>query len=60
MSGWDWVFSVAYVLAFMYVFLVKTTYTWLSDRNSPCAFAEGAMRRFNVQSRLERRNSLAH
>jgi hypothetical protein len=40
-SGWDWVFSVAYMLAFMYVFLVKTTCTWLADRNSPYAFAEG-------------------
>ena len=59
-SGWDWVFSVAYMLTFMYVFLVKTTYTWLADRNSPYALAEGAMRRFNVQSRLERRNSLTH
>jgi hypothetical protein len=63
-SGWDWVFSVAYMLAFMYVFLyvflVKTTYTWLADRNSPYAFAERAMRRFNVQSRPERRNSLTH
>jgi len=28
-SGWDWVSSVAYMLAFRYVFLVKTTYTWL-------------------------------
>jgi hypothetical protein len=29
------------MLAFMYVFLVKTTYTWLADRNSPYAFAGG-------------------
>jgi hypothetical protein len=47
-SGWDWVFSVAYMLAFMYVFLVKTTYTWLADRNSPYAFSAYLMWRFQL------------
>ena len=53
-SVWDWVFGVAYVLAFQYIFLVKMTYVWLADQNSPYAFADKEMRRFNVPEKLGR------
>ncbi len=53
-SVWDWVLAIAYMLAFQYVFLLKMTYTWLADRNSPYAFADEEMRRFNVPEKLAR------
>jgi hypothetical protein len=56
-SVWDWVFGVAYMVAFQYVFLVKMTYTWLADRNSVYAFADEEMRRFNVPEKLKRLNA---
>jgi hypothetical protein len=52
----DWVAGVAYMLAFQYVFLVKMTYNWLSDRNSPFPFSEAEMRRFSVRDKLDRLN----
>ena len=58
-SVWDWVFGVVYMVAFQYIFIVKMTYTWLADRNSPYAFAGEEMRRFNVPEKLERMNRLA-
>jgi hypothetical protein len=51
-SAWDWGVAIAYMFAFQYVFLVKLTYTWLADRNSPYAFAAEEMRRFSVPGRL--------
>jgi len=53
-SVWDWVFGVAYMLAFQLVCLMKMTYTWLADRDSPYAFADEEMRRFDVRQKLER------
>ena len=32
----------------------KLTYSWLADKNSPYAFDDVEMRRFNVAKRLER------
>ena len=58
-SVWDWVFGVAYMVAFQYVFLVKMTYAWLADRNSPYVFADEEMRRFNVPEKLKRVTRLA-
>jgi hypothetical protein len=58
-SVWDWVFGIAYMLAFQYVFLFKLTFVWLADLNSPYAFADEEMRRFNVSERLERLNRIA-
>ena len=56
---WSWVFGVVYMLAFQYVFLVKMTYVWLADQNSPYTFAEEEMRRFNVAERLEHAKNAA-
>jgi hypothetical protein len=58
-SVWDWAFGVAYMLAFQYIFLVKMTFVWLADQNSPYAFAEEEMRRFNVPEKLERLKRIA-
>jgi hypothetical protein len=55
-SVWDWVFGVAYMAAFHYVCLLKMTYTWLADRNSPFPFSEAEMRRFSVREKLDRLN----
>lgn len=53
----DWVGGVAYMFAFMYVFLVKMTYSWLADQNSRFPFAEAEMRRFSVRQKLDRLGS---
>jgi hypothetical protein len=53
-TGWDWLFGVTYMLAFIYFGLIKLNFTWLSDPNSPYAFAEEEMRRFDVLHRLPR------
>jgi len=52
-TGRDWVLAILYMFAFQYVCLVKMTYTWLADKNSPYPFADDEMRRFNVPHRLE-------
>lgn len=56
---WDWVFGVTYMLALQYIFLVKMTYGWLADQNSPYAFADEEMRRFNVPEKLQRLTRIA-
>jgi hypothetical protein len=53
-TGWDWMFGVTYMLAFIYFGLIKLNFTWLSDPNSPHAFADEEMRRFDVSHRLPR------
>lgn len=54
-SGWDWLLAVVYLAAFAFIF-GKMVYTWLADRNSPYAFDEVEMRRFNVPQKAERLN----
>lgn len=51
---WNWVIAVVYMLVFTWVALVKMTYTWLADRESPYVFDEVEMRRFNVPEKLAR------
>jgi hypothetical protein len=53
-SVWDWVGGVAVMAAFAGIFLVKMTYSWLADRDSPYHFTEVEMRRWNVDERLAR------
>lgn len=53
-SVWDWVFGFAYMAAFHYVCLLKLTYSWLADRDSPFPFAEAEMGRFSVREKLSR------
>jgi len=54
---WDWVFGLAYMFAFVLITLVKMTYTWLADRESPFLFDEVEMRRFSVREKLDRLRS---
>ena len=51
-SVWDRILDIAYMLAFIYVGLIKLNFTWLSDRNSPYTFADEEMRRFNVPEKI--------
>lgn len=51
---WDWLLGVVYMAGFTYFSLVKMTYTWLADKNSPYPFSEEEMKRFNVQEKLDR------
>ena len=53
-SIWDWVGGVVVMAAFAGVFLVKMTYSWLADKDSPYRFTEAEMGRWNVEARLAR------
>jgi hypothetical protein len=56
---WDWVLGVAYMFAFVFITLLKMTYTWLADPESPFVFDEVEMRRFSVREKLDRRHAAA-
>jgi hypothetical protein len=53
-SVWDWVIAVILAIAFVVVVMLKLTFTWLADRNSPHAFTDHQMRQWNVDARLAR------
>ncbi len=55
-SIWDWVGGIAVMAAFAVIFLLKMTYTWLADRNSPHSFTDAEMHRWNVDAKLARLN----
>jgi Protein of unknown function with HXXEE motif len=50
----DWIAGVIYMFAFVFITLIKMTYTWLADKNSPYVFTEEEMTRFNVQAKINR------
>jgi Protein of unknown function with HXXEE motif len=53
-SVWDWLGGIATMIAFAVTFLLKMTYTWLADRDSPYHFTEDEMGRWNVDAKLAR------
>ena len=53
-SVWDWVGGVAVTAAFAVIFLVKMTYSWLADKDSPYPFTDAEMDRWDVDARLAR------
>ncbi len=53
-TPFDWIGGVIYMFAFTFLTLMKMTYTWLADKNSPYVFPEEEMRRFDVQGKLDR------
>jgi len=53
-SIWDWVGGVVVTVIFAVVFLVKMTYSWLADEDSPYRFTVAEMSRWNVDARLAR------
>ncbi len=53
-SVWDWVGGIAVLVVFVVIFLVKMTYSWLADRESPYPFTDSEMRRWNIDERLAR------
>ena len=40
--------------AFAVIFLVKMTYSWLADKDSPYPFTDAELSRWNVDARLAR------
>lgn len=48
----DWILAVLYVSLFMFIMLIKLTYTWLADKNSPYPFSKKEMERFNVDKKI--------
>ena len=59
-SVWDWVIGLVYFLLVVYIAEIKMAFTWLADKNSPFAFSEAEMRRFNVQEKIERLTGKTH
>jgi hypothetical protein len=49
----DWIAGVIYMFVFIFITLVKMTYTWLADKNSPYIFSKEEMRRFDVQAKMD-------
>jgi uncharacterized protein with HXXEE motif len=51
---WDWVGALLLLPVFVVVVMLKLTFTWLADRNSPYRFTDAEMRKWNVDARLAR------
>jgi hypothetical protein len=47
-SVWDWVGAVACMVFFVVVVMLKLTFTWLADKDSPYRFTEAEMARGHV------------
>jgi Protein of unknown function with HXXEE motif len=56
-SVWDWVGGIAVMAGFAVIFLLKMTYTWLADKDSPYHFTDAELSRWNVDARLARAKS---
>jgi hypothetical protein len=54
LTVWDWIGAIAVMATFAVIFLLKMTYTWLADENSPYPFTNDEMNRWNVPQRLAR------
>ena len=59
-SVWDWVIGLVYLFLVIFIAEIAVTFTWLADKNSPFAFSDAEMRRFNVQEKIERLNGGTH
>ena len=55
----DWVYGVVYLIAFVFICMVKLTYKWLADKNSPYIFSDEEMNRFNVLDKISLLNKKA-
>lgn len=53
-SVWDWVGAAALLVAFVVIVMLKMTFTWLADENSPYRFTDAEMRKWDVDARLAR------
>ena len=52
MSGWDWVGAVICLIPFVVVLMLKLTFTWLADKDSPYPFSDAEMRKWDVAGKL--------
>ncbi len=51
-TRWDWILGVGYTVAFVYIALVKMTYSWLADPNSRFVFSPVEMKRVGVAPKI--------
>lgn len=49
---WDWVGAIAILPVFVVVVMLKLTFTWLADLDSPYPFTDAEMGKWNVDARL--------
>ena len=53
-SGWDWLGAVLLLPVFAFLVMIKLTFTWLADENSPYHFTEAEMHKWNVDALVAR------
>jgi Protein of unknown function with HXXEE motif len=53
-SGWDWLGAFLLLPVFVVVVMLKLTFTWLADENSPYRFTEAEMQKWDVDRKLAR------
>lgn len=53
-TGWDWLGAVLLLPAFAFVVMIKLTFTWLADENSPYRFTDAEMQKWNMPERIAR------
>jgi hypothetical protein len=53
-SVWDWVGGAVLFVVFLVIVMLKLTFTWLAEENSPYRFTDTEMRKWNVDARLAR------
>jgi hypothetical protein len=51
-SVWDWVAALALLPVFVVVVILKLTFTWLADENSPYPFTDAETQKWNVDAKL--------
>lgn len=53
-TGWDRLGAILLLPVFVVVVMLKLTFTWLADQNSPYRFTDAEMAKWNVAARLAR------
>lgn len=55
LTGRDWILGIVYAVAFGYLLLVRSTFGWLVNYDSPYPFTAAEMSRGGVAARLAAR-----
>ena len=53
-SVWDWLGAALLLVAFVVIVMLKMTFAWFADEDSPYRFTDAEMRKWNVDARLTR------
>jgi hypothetical protein len=53
-SVWDWLGAALVLVAFVVIVMLRMTFAWFADEDSPYRFTDAEMRKWNVDARLTR------